>query len=221
MICALCLGILLLGIMIVEKIGMVDALNIEVKELMNSYQQMLENMSKEELIAEIGRLLVDKGLLLSSMDGYINELKEDNSRLNELLAGGTEVMDYWQDKYLEEKSKNDELQKQINECNRDCEEYAIENGELLQQVNWLKEDMHTIVSAENETYMIGFEDGEKKGVKDTTKKILLEMLARAKRLKEQFDSTTYGTNREHLISTIEIEIEGIKNLAKRYEVEVE
>ena len=61
----------------------------------------------------------------------------------------------------------------------------------------------------------------KQAVKDTAKEILPEMLARAKRLKEQFDSTTYGTNREHLIATIEIEIEGIKNLAKRYGVEVE
>ena len=63
--------------------------------------------------------------------------------------------------------------------------------------------------------------GMEQTVKDTAKEILPEMLARAKRLKEQFDSTTYGTNREHLIATIEIEIEGIKNLAKRYGVEVE
>lgn len=91
--------------MMVEKISMADAVNMEKGELVSSYQQMLENMSKEELISEIGKLLVDKGLLLNSMDGYINELKEDNSRLNGLLADGTEVMDYWQDKYLEEKSK--------------------------------------------------------------------------------------------------------------------
>lgn len=174
MICALCLGILPMGIMtikLVEKISMVGALNMETKELMNSYQQTLENMSKEELISEIGRLIVDKGLLLSSRDGYINELKEDNSRLNGLLANGTEVMDYWQDKYLEEKSKNDELQKQINECNRDCEEYAIENGELIQQVDWLKEEMHKITCAENETYMIGFEDGENHSKKNIAKEI--------------------------------------------------
>lgn len=58
-------------------------------------------------------------------------------------------------------------------------------------------------------------------VKDTAKDILTKMLTNAKRLKEQFNSTTYGKNREHLIATIEIEIEGIKNLAKRYAVEVE
>lgn len=57
--------------------------------------------------------------------------------------------------------------------------------------------------------------------KDTAKEILHKMLTRSMRLREQFDSTTYGTNREHLIATIEIEIEGIKNLAKRYGVEVE
>ena len=149
---------------------MVDALNMEMKELMDSYQQLLENMSKEELISEIGRLLVDKGLLLNSRDGYINELKEDNNRLNGLLADGTEVMDYWQDKYLEEKSKNDELQKQIDECNRDCEEYAIENGELQQQVNELKE--HQVIECYG---MLKGCDMVKQAVKDTSKEILTEI----------------------------------------------
>jgi hypothetical protein len=111
--------------MMVEKISMADAVNMEKGELVSSYQQMLENMSKEELISEIGKLLVDKGLLLNSMDGYINELKEDNSRLNGLLADGTEVMDYWQDKYLEEKSKNDELQKKVDELAHELAKKSI------------------------------------------------------------------------------------------------
>lgn len=55
--------------------------------------------------------------------------------------------------------------------------------------------------------------------KETAKEILKKMLANAKRLKEQFNSTTYGKNKEHLIATIEIEIAGIKNLAKQYGVE--
>ena len=86
------------------------------KQMMaENYKKKLESMTKEELISEIGRLLADNGLLLNSMEGYISELKEDNSRLNKLLADGTEVMDYWQDKYLEEKSKHDELQKKVDE----------------------------------------------------------------------------------------------------------
>lgn len=36
------------------------------------------------------------------------------------------------------KAENFELQKQVNECNRDCEKYAIENGELQKQVDELK-----------------------------------------------------------------------------------
>lgn len=156
--------------MIVEKISMVDALNIEVKELMDSYQQTLENMSKEELISEIGMLLVDKGLLLSSRDGYIDELKEDNNRLNGLLADGTEVMDYWQDKYLEERSKNDELQKQVDECNRDCEEYAIENGELQQQVDELKKWLNM-----KEHYIGLMENSLKQVRKETAKEIFAEL----------------------------------------------
>ena len=204
--------------MSIEKISMVDALNMETKELMDSYQQTLESMSKEELIAEIGRLLVDKGLLLSSRDGYINELKEDNSRLNGLLADGTEVMDYWQDKYLEEKSKNDELQKQveqlleervtinknylqeceehlktvqtvkelqkqIDECNRDCEEYAIENGELQQQVDELKKWLNM-----KEHYIGLIESRLKHSVKDTAKEIYNKALPFIKYMYPSIDS---------------------------------
>lgn len=56
--------------------------------------------------------------------------------------------------------------------------------------------------------------------KEMAEEILTKMLAKAKRLKEQFNSTTYGKNKEHLIATIEIEIAGIKNLAKQFGVEV-
>ena len=137
--------------MIIEKISMVDALNMETKELMDSYQQLLENMSKEELISEIGKLLVDKGLLLNSRDGYINELKEDNSRLNKLLADGTEVMDYWQDKYLEEKSKNDELQKKVDKL----KDMIVEMEQGYYPVTLLRENM---------------EEEKEQAIKDTMKK---------------------------------------------------
>lgn len=51
----------------------------------------------------------------------IERLTEDNKRLNELLVGGTEVIDYWNTKYLEEQHKNAELQKQVDELKERCE----------------------------------------------------------------------------------------------------
>ena len=124
------------------------------------YKKKLESMSKEELISEIGGLLMDRDLLLNSRDGYIHELKEDNNRLNGLLADGTEVMDYWQDKYLEEKSKNDELQKQVEQLLeesvtinknylQECEEHlkTVQNAkELQKQVDNLKSGKGLFIS---------------------------------------------------------------------------
>lgn len=68
----------------------VDLLNDEMKELIENLPQVKQ--LKQEL----------------------EELKEDNKRLNELLVGGTEVIDYWNNKYLEERAKNTELQKQVD-----------------------------------------------------------------------------------------------------------
>ena len=47
----------------------------------------------------------------------LEELKEDNKRLNELLVGGTEVIDYWNNKYLEEQAKNTELRSELARAN--------------------------------------------------------------------------------------------------------
>ena len=69
----------------------VDLLNEEMKELVENLPQVKQ--LKQEL----------------------EELKEDNKRLNELLVGGTEVIDYWNNKYLEERAKNAELQEQVDE----------------------------------------------------------------------------------------------------------
>lgn len=101
-----------------------------------------------------------------------------------------------------------------------CQNRSDGEFELQRQVDELKSE-NTELYKEHTTLIAGSILEKQNTVKDTAKEILPEMLARAKRLKEQFDSTTYGTNREHLIATIEIEIEGIKNLAKRYGVEVE
>lgn len=54
-------------------------------------------------------------------------------------------------------------------------ELETKNTKLQKQVDELKEEMHKIESSENETYMIGFEDGEKKAVKDTAKEIFAEL----------------------------------------------
>ena len=124
-----------------------------------------------------------------------------------MFADSTEVMDYWQDKYLEEKSKNDELQKKVDELAYELAKKSI----ATEGINVTGTDISLYLH----------EKLLQQAVKDTAKELLFKMLARAKRLKEQFDSTTYGKNREHLIATIEIEIEGIKNLAKSYGVEVE
>lgn len=106
-----------------------------------------------------------------------------------------------------------ELQKQVDECYRDCEEYAIENGELIQQVDWLKEEMHKITCAENETYMIGFEDGEKKAIKDTAKEILtdIKFLVEERNGADIEDLSVDGTILEEILAEI----------AKKKGVEVE
>lgn len=50
-----------------------------------------------------------------------------------------------------------------------------DKNELQKQIDELKIEMHKIESAENETYMIGFEDGEKKAIKDTAKEVLQDI----------------------------------------------
>ena len=92
-------------------------------------------------------------------------------------------------------------------------EYIIElenqRNELQKQVDELKIEMHKIESAENETYMIGFEDGEKQAVKDTAKDIFEAIF---------FDCWAIKDENGHRVF-----VEGkIKDLAKKcYGVEVE
>ena len=61
---------------------------------------------------------------------------------------------------------------------------------------------------------------------ETAKEILSERLSRMKELKAVFENPLYDyrgdkAHQEHLVATIDIEIQGIKNLAERYGVEVE
>jgi hypothetical protein len=56
---------------------------------------------------------------LRDQKAEIERLTKDNQRLNELLVGGTEVIDYWNNKYLEEQAKNAELKKQVDELKRE------------------------------------------------------------------------------------------------------
>ena len=60
-------------------------------------------------------MIVDEKYLLDQQKEEIEYLAEDNKRLNELVASGTEVMDYWNNKYLEERAKNENLQKRVED----------------------------------------------------------------------------------------------------------
>ena len=108
----------------------------------------------------------------------------------------------------------------IDRNNKRYERVSIERQKALDMVDCLEDALLDKIRR-NEELITAIKQTEQQAVKDTAKEILTKMLTNAKRLKEQFNSITYGKNREHLIATIEIEIEGIKNLAKRYGVEVE
>lgn len=58
---------------------------------------------------------------------------------------------------------------------------------------------------------------------DTAKEILTARLKCMQQLKSMFESPygDYRDKKEHLVATIDIEIMGIKNLAKQHDVEVE
>lgn len=55
--------------------------------------------------------------------------------------------------------------------NEQVEHLEEENAELQKQVDELKVEMHKIESLANETYMLAFEEGSQKAVKDTAKEI--------------------------------------------------
>ena len=116
-----------------------------------------------------------------------------------------------------QKAEIEQLRKELANAHRLKVGEVMTNAELQKQVNELENRF------ENKTCCNMSENCSvvQQAIKDTAKEILHKMLARTMRLREQFDSNTYVTNREHLIATIEIEIGGIKNLEKCYGVEVE
>jgi Fe2+ transport system protein B len=87
-----------------------------------------QNSEIEQLKQEISGYVADQEIWIGgykgaqaeneSLKAEIERLTEDNKRLNELLVGGTEVIDYWNNKYLEEQAKNTELQKQVDELKK-------------------------------------------------------------------------------------------------------
>lgn len=122
--------------------------------------------------------------LIRRLQSENERLTEDNKRLNELLVGGTEVIDYWNNKYLEERAKNAELQQQVDELKKELEEKntyeekqnsLIDNlkddiTELEKQVNELKQE-NSVLSITVELQ----EEVEKQLVKDTAKEIFAEL----------------------------------------------
>ena len=146
----------------------------------------------------------------------VEDLEEEKMRLGNRLSETQYSLSVCQDVNAEQKaeiehlnSKYKNLEINYNSVWEDYRKYEVENAEQRAEIGRLIGD----VAYWERKYCIA--------VKDTAKEILTKMLTNAKRLKEQFNSITYGKNREHLIATMEIEIEGIKNLAKRYGVEVE
>lgn len=103
---------------------MVDLLNDETKELIENLPQVKQ--LKQEL----------------------EVLKEDNKRLNELLVGGTEVIDYWTNKYLEEQAKNTELQKQVDELKEQRDVFK----RLFESVNTSHFSTNSIIETMNSFY---------------------------------------------------------------------
>lgn len=102
-----------------------------------------KNAEIEQLKQDINGYVADQEVYISGYKGTqaeneklkveIERLTEDNKRLNELLVGGTEVIDYWNNKYLEERAKNAELQKQVDELKAALADTIKRNEELVEE----------------------------------------------------------------------------------------
>lgn len=117
--------------------------------------------------------------------------------------------------------ENAELQKEIERLkDENCHDYHCmclaqqEKAELQKQVDELKEEMHKIESAANETYMLGFEEGEKQAVKDTAKELIEEI----DNVKEIFPNDIVGYEQAQGWCMC---IDKLKEIAKNKGVEVE
>ena len=115
-------------------------------------------------------MIVDEKYLLDKQKEEIEYLAEDNKRLNELVASGTEVMDYWNNKYLEERAKNENLQKQVDELTEQRDVFK----RLFESVNMSNVSTSCIIDTMNSFYreQAGHLAGLKieQAVKDAVKK---------------------------------------------------
>lgn len=109
-------------------------------------------------------------ILLEQRNKEIAEQKEEIERLKIQKDKAVISKDELQEKLISLNFENKELQKQVDECNRDCEKYAIENGELQQQINELKSE-NTVLYKERTTLIAGSILQKQDIVKDTSKKI--------------------------------------------------
>ena len=158
----------------------------------------IERLKAREMIAdlEIERLEKRNGMLLCEKDAMEAQCIGFQNQVDELTEENG-----WLEGYNSGlKYENAELQKQVDELT------AFKNEAISMSL-----------------YGKGRKDGEKIAVKDTAKEIFMEILSRMKKLKDMFESPfgDYRESKEHLVATIDIEIMGIKNLAKQYGVEVE
>ena len=117
----------------------------------------------EKCLDEIDRLKT----AYAKQKAEIERLTEENARFVNEIGG----KDGWRDTVKGLTIEKFELQEQVDECNRDCEKYAIDNGELLQQVNWLKDDLELQKALYNRAREDGYCTGYKSAVKDTAKEI--------------------------------------------------
>lgn len=93
-------------------------------------------------------MIVDEKYLLDKLKEEVEYLAEDNKRLNELIASGTEAMDYWNNKYLEEQHKNVELQKQVDELKEQRDVFK----RLFESVNTSHFSTNSIIETMNSFY---------------------------------------------------------------------
>lgn len=155
------------------QIGEVDLRDKEIERLKGKRE------SEDKSVVEYSPFL-----MCENYDLYLRSMSKE-----ELIEYFYFVTDNYRN--LSDKSalENIELQKQVeqllDQCvtiNKDylqeCEEHLKTMQvvkELQKQVDELKVEMHKIESAENETYMLGFEDGEKKATKEICDEILRKL----------------------------------------------
>lgn len=102
----------------------------------------LQKMNKNELIKIIGNYISDQEIWLNQINGLEKQIDDKNAEIEKLKKRHGVALIRNDDLDLE----NYELKKQVDECNRDCEKYAIENSELQQQVDELTKHLHKAVT---------------------------------------------------------------------------